>query len=90
MVVNHRFAIPEWDAERWKDEPEVVIEDGKQYTFRGRFRRFSDTGFASDRGLLEFIAYAQPDPKGGERWVYPRNAPWHPVELERAKRERRK
>src|SRR5690606_18815442 len=52
MVVNYRFAIPAWDAKRWKKEPEVVLEVGKRYTFKGKFKRFSDTGFAFDRGLL--------------------------------------
>lgn len=86
MVVNYRFAIPEWDAKRWKKEPEVVLEVGKRYTFKGKFKRFSDTGFAFDRGLLEFVAYKPLDPETGSElaeWVYPPGAPWHPVEAAR-------
>ena len=92
MVVNYRFTIPEWDAKRWKGEPEVLIEKGKQYTIKGKFKRFSDTGFADDRGLLEFVAYKPHDPDSGqelEQWVFPPGAPWHPVELARVEEEQR-
>ncbi len=78
LVANYAFTIPEWDAKRWKDQPLVVLEVGKQYEFKGRFKRFSDTGFAHDRGLLEFIAYKQHGV-----WIYPPGAPWHPVEIQR-------
>ena len=91
MVVNYRFTIPEWDAARWKDQPEVVIEKGKQYTFKGKFKRFSDTGFSHDRGLLEFAAYHPLNPETGAEqtsvWVYPPGAPWHPVEIQRQEEE---
>jgi len=86
MVVNYRFSIPEWDAKRWKKEPDVLLEQGKRYTFKGKFKRFSDTGFAFDRGLLEFVAYRPLDPETGAElgdWVYPPGAPWHPVEVAR-------
>lgn len=86
MVVNYSFQIPEWDAKRWKDEPPVVLEKGKRYTFKGKFKQFSDTGFASDKGLLEFVAYKPHDPETGQElqsWVYPPGAPWHPVEIAR-------
>ncbi|MCA9711143.1 MAG: hypothetical protein KDK70_35200 [Myxococcales bacterium] len=86
LVVNYRFLIPEWEARRWKDEPEVVLEQGQQYTFKGRFKRFSDTGFAHDQGLLEFVGYRPHDPDTGrelELWVYPPGSPWHPVEIAR-------
>lgn len=82
MVVNYRFQIPEYQAKMWKDAPEVVLEKDKRYTFRGKFKQFSDTGFAFDRGLLEFVAYRPLDPKTGAEladWVYPRGAPWHPI-----------
>lgn len=86
MVVNYRFTIPEWDAKRWKDEPDVVFQEGKRYTIKGKFKQFSDTGFAYDRGLLEFVAYKPLDPETGQElptWVYPPNAPWHPLEIAR-------
>lgn len=87
LVANYRFSIPEWDSERWKGLPDVVLEPGKQYTFKGKFRRFTDTGFASDRGVLEFVAYEQPAPDGGTRWVHPLNAPWDPLEVSRMEKE---
>jgi len=79
MVVNYAFAIPEWDAKRWSDVPEVMLEVGKRYVFKGRFKLFSDTGFAYDEGLLEFVAVQG----GAADWVYPRGAPWHPLEIAR-------
>lgn len=86
MVVNYRFAVPEWDAKRWKDQPEVILEKGKRYTFKGKFKQFSDTGFAFDKGLLEFVAYKPHDLETGQElptWVYPPAAPWHPLEIAR-------
>ena len=91
MVVGYRFTIPDYDAKRWEKIPDVVFEKGKQYTFKGKFRRFSDQGFADARGLLEFLYYKAPDPATGqEGWVAPRNAPWHPLELLRVEEEQRK
>jgi len=90
MVVNYRFSIPEWDAKRWKEQPDVIFEKGKQYSFKGKFKRFSDTGFAFDRGLLEFVAYKAHDPETGaelDTWVYPPGAPWHPLEVQRQDEE---
>jgi hypothetical protein len=84
MVVNYRFTIPEWDAKRWKDEPDVILERGKRYTFKGKFKQFSNTGFAFDRGLLDFVAYKPHDPETGQEidtWVYPPGADWHPVQV---------
>jgi hypothetical protein len=87
MVVNYYFPIPEWDTatlDMWKDVPLVVVEVGKQYTIKGKFKRFSDTGFAHDNGLLEFVSYKvpNPDPKAlnpGELvWIAPPNSSWHP------------
>ena len=90
MVVNYRFQIPEWDAKRWKDQPEVLLEKGKQYTFQGKFKQFSDTGFADDRGLLEFQAYRPLNPETNTempQWVHPPGAPWHPMEVARQEEE---
>ncbi|MBX7082971.1 MAG: hypothetical protein K1X88_27445 [Nannocystaceae bacterium] len=84
MVVNYRFTIPEHQAKMWKDAPQVLLEKGKRYTFMGKFKQFSDTGFAYDRGLLEFVAYKPLDPATGAEsaaWVYPPNAPWHPLTI---------
>lgn len=85
MVVGYRFSIPMWQAKMWKKQPDVVMEVGKQYTIKGRFKRFSDSGFAADQGLLEFVAYRPLDPKTGKeqpRWVQPPGAPWHPLVIE--------
>ena len=71
MVVGYRVDIPEREAERWEGVPEIVLEQGKTYTFRGVFRQFSDTGFSEALGLLEFRAVRS---AGG--WVMPRGAPW--------------
>jgi hypothetical protein len=83
MVVSYSFAIPEWQAKDWKKQPQVAMDVNKRYTIKGRFKRFSDTGFADDQGLLEFIAYRPHDPETGQeqpgKWVYPRGAPWHPL-----------
>ncbi|MEM6990881.1 MAG: hypothetical protein AAF721_10300 [Myxococcota bacterium] len=83
LVANYRFTIPEWDAKRWSNQPDVVLEVGKVYTISGRFKQFSDTGFAHERGLLEFIAVQRPVAGGGHEWIYPPGAPWHPLELAR-------
>ncbi len=81
MIVNYRFTIAEWEAADWKDEPDVILEKDKQYTFKGLFKQFSDTGFAFDRGLLEFRTYRPKDPETGAEmptWVAPPGAAWHP------------
>ncbi|EDM74079.1 hypothetical protein PPSIR1_10185 [Plesiocystis pacifica SIR-1] len=82
MVVNYYFPIPEWDTDTqklWEEEPLVVIEVGKEYTIKGKFKRFSDTGFAHDNGLLEFHSYKAKDEETGEvKWVAPPNSDWHP------------
>jgi hypothetical protein len=82
LVVNYRFPIPEWQTKEWKGQPDVVMKVGKRYTIKGRFKQFSDNGFADGRGLLEFIAYHPLDPKTKQeqpQWVYPRGASWHPL-----------
>ncbi len=82
MVVNYAFTIPEWEAERWKDEPEVVLHKGTQYVFKGHFKQFSDTGFSHQAGLLEFVAVLAVDARSGtSKWIYPRASPWHPVQV---------
>lgn len=84
MVVNYRFTIPDYQAKMWKGQPEVVLEKGKRYTFKGKFKQFSDTGFAYDRGLLEFMSYKPLDPETGaelDTWVFPPGAPWHPISV---------
>ena len=90
MVVNYRYTIPEFELPDWKGQPEVVLEKGKQYTFKGKFKRFSDSGFAFDSGLLEFIAYKPHDPETGaelNEWVFPPGAPWHPVAVAKTEAE---
>ncbi|NVB41505.1 hypothetical protein G6O69_26945 [Pseudenhygromyxa sp. WMMC2535] len=82
MVVNYYFPIPEWDEDTqklWEEEPLVVVELGKEYTIKGKFKRFSDSGFAHDNGLLEFVSYKVTDPESGEEtWISPPNSSWHP------------
>ena len=79
MVVNYAFTIPEYDVPRWKN------------TFKGKFKRFSDSGFADARGLLDFVAYKAIDPKTGvEGWVAPPGAAWHPLEELRQEEEQKK
>lgn len=91
MVVSYAFTIPEYDVKRWKDVPNVVLNKGQKYTFKGRFKRFSDQGFADDRGLLEFIAYKDINPKTEQvEWIYPPGAAWHPLELARQEEDQRK
>lgn len=91
MVVGYRFTIPDYDAKRWEKVPDVVFEKGKQYTFKGKFKRFSDQGFADARGLLDFTYYKAIDPTTGtEGWIAPKAAAWHPIELLRVEEEQRK
>jgi len=91
MVVSYAFSIPEWEAKTWKDVPNVIINKGEQYTIKGRFKRFSDSGFADDRGLVEFIAYKATDPKTGmEGWIYPPGAAWHPINKAAEEEQQRK
>lgn len=87
MVVNYYFPIAEWDTatqETWKDVPLVVVEVGKEYTIKGKFKRFSASGFAHDNGLLEFVSYKapNPDPEAANPdemvWIAPPNSSWHP------------
>lgn len=90
MVVNYKYVIPEFELPIWKDQPVVVLEKDKQYTFKGKFKRFSDSGFAFDSGLLEFVAYKPHDPETGQeldQWVIPPGAPWHPVAVQQTEEE---
>lgn len=86
MVVNYSFPIPEWDEatlKLWEGVPQVVVEVGKQYRIKGKFLRFSSSGFAHDNGLLEFVSYETPDPTTGEKvWIAPPNSAWHPKTIE--------
>jgi hypothetical protein len=79
LVANWAFIIPEFEAKRWKGQPKVVLEKGKRYRIKGKFKRFSDSGFAHSAGLLEFVAYERVDARGKKTWVYPPGAPWHPL-----------
>ncbi len=87
MVVNYRMQIPEWQTKDWKGQPDVILEKGKQYTFKGIFAQFSGTGFAADNGLLEFRAYKPLEPtidpvtKAPLEWVAPPGAAWHPLTI---------
>lgn len=88
MVVNYRFQIPEWEAKTWDGQPDVVLAKGQRYRFRGKFKRFSDTGFSHDAGLLEFDSVEVSDEESGQKsWVYPPGASWHPVMLAQQEEE---
>ena len=90
MVVNYAFTIPEYDVKRWEKVPSVMLAKGQQYTFKGKFKRFSDSGFADARGLLDFVAYKAKDPVTGvESWVAPPGAAWHPLEILRQEEEQK-
>jgi hypothetical protein len=90
MVVNYAFTIPEFDVKRWEKVPSVMLAKGQQYTFKGKFKRFSDSGFADARGLLDFVAYKAKDPVTGvEAWVAPPGAAWHPLEILRQEEEQK-
>jgi hypothetical protein len=81
MVTSIHFPIPEWDpqAQRaWASEPELVLEPGRRYVFMGWFRRFTDSGFAHDRGLLELLAITDYPLEDDPRWIAPRNSQYHP------------
>lgn len=81
LVVNYAFQIPMWDAKRWASEPEIVLEVGKEYRFKGLFKQFSDTGFAAHNGVFEFRALETIGADGKSVWRFPPGAPWHPVEV---------
>ena len=90
MVVNYAFTIPEYDVKRWEKVPSVMLAKGQQYTFKGKFKRFSDSGFADARGLLDFVAYKAKDAVTGvEAWVAPPGAAWHPLEILRQEEEQK-
>lgn len=92
MVVNYKFNIPDHEKRKWRKQPEVRIEPGKRYTIKGKFKRFSDTGFAHNNGLLEFVSYKPLDGAGQELadWVYPPGADWHPINVAAMEEQNRK
>lgn len=90
MVVGYRFPIKDYEAKTWEKEPEVTFEKGKQYTFRGEFKRNSSTGFSHSQGLLEFKFYRALNAAGVEDWVAPKNSAWHPLTLALQEEQTRK
>lgn len=82
MLVVDSFPIAKRDIKRWRDQPKVQLEVGKQYTFKVTVARRTDSGITAEDGLLRFMAYrpVQQD----EAWIHPPGAPWHPLEIERA------
>lgn len=79
MVVSYAYAIPEWEMEMWKGVPQVVIEKDKQYKIKGVFKRFSNTGFAADNGLIDFVSYMATDAEtGAVVEIWPPGSPVHP------------
>jgi hypothetical protein len=79
QVVGFSFAIPEFEAERWKGVPKVELVVGREYTISGIFTDKSDLGFAEPRGLLEFRTLVVKDASGAETLIAPPGAPWHPL-----------
>jgi hypothetical protein len=72
------FGMTEDEEKIWADEPKVVLEVGKQYLFKGIFKRMTSMGFEDPRGVLEFIGYRD----GAGEWILPPAAPWHPKTIE--------
>jgi len=92
LLVGYRFEIPKQQAKAWKDQPDVVLEEGQRYTIKGTLRQLGSTGFADSRGLLEFWAYRPLDPTTGQdraEWVFPRGASWHPLTIAQQEAENR-
>lgn len=84
MVAMYRIVTRSRTSSAGRGSPFVVLKKDKQYTFKGKSKRFSDDGFASDRGLPEFVAYKPHDPN---QWVYPAGAPWRPLDVQRREEE---
>lgn len=84
LVADIAFEIPEWDREKWEDQPRVVMEVGHRYAIRGLFVRQSESGFEREDGLFALRAY-RPEPGAG--WVDPPGAPWHPETIATIKAE---
>ncbi len=81
MLIGYDVPIPEWDTQtqrEWASEAKIELEPGRQYLFMGWFRRFSASGFAHDRGLLELLAVREDPQNDASRWIYPRNSHVHP------------
>jgi hypothetical protein len=81
MLTDIEFPIPEWDREAqlaWADAPVPVLEPGRRYVFMGWFRRFTYSGFAHDRGLLELFAVSEAPPSQDSVWIAPLNSDHHP------------
>jgi hypothetical protein len=67
MIVSYKFQIPEWELPDWEGVPWVTPEVGKPIVLKGKFVRFSDTGFADiTGGLVDFVAYEAPNPETGQ------------------------
>lgn len=83
MVAEQDFAIPK--EEMWEGARPLEFVVGQRVHVRGVFLQLSSTGFAHDRGLLEF-RYLEVD---GE-WQPPPAAPWHPLVIEVMEAENRR
>jgi hypothetical protein len=92
MVVSYKFNIPEWEMVDWEGVPQVLVEEGKSYLIKGRFVRFSDTGFADiTGGLVDFVAYQAPNAETGQmEWIYPPGSPNHPLTIARQEEQNAK
>jgi|GEM_PF-1316415 len=81
MVPGIEFPIPEWDEaaqEFWASSRAVEFEVGRRYVLMGWFRRFSDSGFAHDKGLLELLAVTDYPATADSVWLVPPNSYHHP------------
>ena len=82
MIVSYAYQIPEWEMDKWKDVPQVVIQKGQQVKLKGVFKRFSNTGFAHDNGLVDFVSYMGTDAESGAAVeIWPPGSPVHPQTL---------
>ena len=94
MVVNYSFQIPEWDAKRWKDEPQVMLERGQALHLQGQVqallghRLLLRPWSAGVRGLQA------PRPRDRSKSCPTgstlRRPPWHPLEVARMEEENAK
>jgi len=78
-LVDYAFAIPEREAKRWRGQPTIALEVGKQYIFSVELRPAGDASDVADDAVLHFRGYRPVDQHHG--WTYPPGAPWHPITL---------
>jgi hypothetical protein len=81
MLTGTEFPIPEWDEESrvfWAGAQTIELEVGRRYVFMGWFRRFTESGFGHDAGLLELLAVTDYPAPAKSLWIVPINSQFHP------------